>query len=97
MAGAPVVVIARWDTTEDAVDEVLAHVETLVSASRSEPGCLGYEVFRDADAAALVLVERYRDQAAVEAHRDSRHYRELVTARVLPLLTGRRVEIVRPV
>ena len=62
--------------------------------SLAEPGCLGYEVFRHVDdPGALLLLERYRDSAALEAHRHSGHYRELVVDRILPLLESRHVEL----
>jgi quinol monooxygenase YgiN len=93
----PVVVIAHWQTTEAALDAVLAHVAALRPQSLAEPGCLGYEVLRSADEpTALVLIERYRDGAALDAHLGSPHYQELVAARIRPMLTDRRVEFLRP-
>ena len=43
-----------------------------------------------------VLIERYRDDAALDAHVNSPHYQEIVVGRVRPLLTDRRVEVLRP-
>ena len=48
------------------------------------------------DETALVLVERYRDDEALEDHVNSPHYQEIVVGRVRPLLTDRRVEVLRP-
>lgn len=93
----PVVVLAHWKTTAAGVAAVLAHLADLRSQSLAEPGCLGYEALQMVDdPSALVLIERYRDEAALEAHRNSAHYRELVVDRILPLLTDRRVEFLRP-
>lgn len=95
----PLVVTARWQVAGEHLGEVLAHLAGLRQASLAEPGCLGYEVFRAADEAAttqLLLLERYRDDAALEAHRQSPHYQALVVGRILPLLAGRQVEILRP-
>ena len=79
-----------------AVAEVLKLVATVRQQSLAEPGCLGYEVFRGADdAAAILLLERYRDRGAIDAHRESAHYRELLVERILPLLAGRQVELLR--
>ncbi|KQV78653.1 hypothetical protein ASD15_21515 [Massilia sp. Root351] len=62
----------------------------------AEPGCLGYEVYRGVEApGSLLLIERYRDEAALEAHKQSGHYHALVVGPVLPLLEARRVEIFR--
>jgi quinol monooxygenase YgiN len=42
------------------------------------------------------LIEHYRDDDALEAHLSSPHYQEIVAGRIRPLLTDRRVEILRP-
>lgn len=99
MTGAvtPVVVVARWQVSADRLGDVLAHVAELRERSLAEPGCLGYEVFRAVDApASVLLLERYRDDAALEAHRQSAHYQALVVQRILPLLAARQVDILRP-
>jgi quinol monooxygenase YgiN len=86
-----VVTIARWRTTDDARSEILARISALKQQSLAEPGCLGY------DPNSLILVESYRDTAALDAHRDSAHYRELVIGQILPLLANRHVEIMHHV
>jgi len=93
-APAPITVVARWRVRQGHLDDVLAHVAELRAASLDEPGCLAYAVFRSVEAAdEVLLVERYRDAAAVEAHRQSPHYGALVVERILPLLADRRVEL----
>ena len=88
-----ITVAARWQTADGALDEVLAIVAELRPKSLAEPGCLGYEVYQGVGApGSVLLLERYRDQAALDAHRQSAHYQALVVGRVLPLLTERRVE-----
>ena len=92
-----IVVVARWQVVPGALAEVRDLVADVRTRSLEEPGCLGYEVLAaDGDESAIVLVERYRDEAAVEAHRASAHYRDLVVARIVPKLTSRRVEVLRP-
>ncbi|MEL1263420.1 putative quinol monooxygenase [Pseudoxanthomonas putridarboris] len=92
----PLVVMAHWRTTEAALGDVLAHVAELRAASLAEPGCLGYDVFRAIDAPdTLLLLERYRDAAALESHRQSPHYAALVVGRIVPLLAERRVEVLQ--
>jgi len=92
-----IVSIARWQTRKQTLGDVLRLTTELRSKSLTEAGCLGYEVFQHADdPGALLLLERYRDGAALEAHRRSEHYRELVVDRILPLLESRHVELLRP-
>ncbi|WPB59218.1 putative quinol monooxygenase [Xylophilus sp. GOD-11R] len=95
-AATPLVVVARWQIAPDAFDEVLAQVAELREASLGEPGCLGYEVFQPiASHGSLLLIERYRDDASLEAHRQSPHYRTHVVERILPKLMARQVEILQ--
>lgn len=92
----PIVVIARWQVAEAQVAEVLEIVTGLRRQSLAEPGCLGYEVFRSVeDPGSILLIERYRDDAAIEAHRQSPHYRALVADRIVPMLSSRHVELLR--
>jgi len=91
-----VVVIARWQTTEAAVDTVLKHVAALRPLSLAEPGCVGYQAFQNIDEpTAIVIVEHYRDEGAQQAHLNSPHYQEHVVEHIRPLLTARQVEILR--
>ncbi|MGO4377640.1 putative quinol monooxygenase [Pseudoduganella sp. RAF53_2] len=92
-----ITVVARWQPAEGALDEVLSILAELRPKSLAEAGCLGYEVYRHAEQAnTLLLVERYCDNAALEAHKQSEHYRQLVLARALPLLADRKVELLKP-
>ncbi|OFJ54059.1 putative quinol monooxygenase [Mycolicibacterium grossiae] len=94
---APVVVVARWDVRPDALDAVLGWIADLAPRARAEPGCRGYEVLVSAeDPATLILIERYADRAALDAHLTSPHYAEFVVDRIRPCLTDRRVEILTP-
>ncbi|AQT81024.1 hypothetical protein B1R94_19825 [Mycolicibacterium litorale] len=74
----PLVVVARWRVAEEQLDAVLALVAQLSMRSRAEPGCLGYDVMQGIDEpTTLVLVERYADRAALDAHLNSEHYQGL--------------------
>ncbi len=89
-------VIARWQSASGAIGQVLSIIAELRPKSLAEPGCLGYEVYMGVDApGSLLLLENYRDKAALEAHRQSEHYQSLVVERALPLLKDRRVEFLR--
>jgi quinol monooxygenase YgiN len=93
----PVVVVAHWQTTAAALDTVLANIAAMRPQSLDEPGCVGYEAFQSlTEETSIVLIEHYRDDAALEAHLSSPHYQEIVVGQTRPLLTDRRVEILRP-
>jgi quinol monooxygenase YgiN len=92
-----IVIVARWQMDAKAVDGVLELIAPLQEQTLAEPGCLGYEVFRSVGAPdQLLLLERYADDAAIEAHRNAPHYQEFVVRRILPLLSQRKVELLRP-
>jgi quinol monooxygenase YgiN len=58
---------------ESAVDAIL---RGMVKPTREEPGCLRYELYgATGPEPQFVLIEAYADQAALEAHRATEHYK----------------------
>ncbi|RQR29520.1 antibiotic biosynthesis monooxygenase [Burkholderia sp. Bp9143] len=93
-----VIVVARWQLGAGAVEEVLNLVADLRDHTLAEPGCLGYDVFRSvANPGMLLVLERYKDEAANNEHRASEHYQELVVKRILPLISDRNVELLQTI
>jgi autoinducer 2-degrading protein len=71
----------------DAVAAGLRRMAPLVK--QHEPGCVHYEASRSRDNADhFLLYEVYQDQAALDAHRETPHFKEIVEA-VIPLLESR--------
>lgn len=61
--------------------ELLERLVELERASRADPGCIVYRVFRDEDRAdRFVLVEEWSDEEALAAHNAQLHVREFVAA-----------------
>lgn len=46
------------------------------AVNANEPGCLLYTLNKGDDPLTYVFMERYKDQAAVEAHRASDHFKQ---------------------
>ena len=67
----------------------------MVRASRAEDGCLDYAFAGDlADPDTLILFERWRDRAALDAHGKSEHMAEFLSAvRNRDLKTKARAEV----
>ncbi|WP_293303989.1 putative quinol monooxygenase [Pedobacter sp. UBA5917] len=87
-------VFAKWQVAVGELDKVLAYLPQLAEKSRAEAGNLYYKVYQDnADPDMLLLNEAYRDEEALNAHRNSAHYQEIVVTKVLPLLKGREVSL----
>jgi len=71
------VLAVTWMANPGREDEVAIIFEKLQAASRQEPGCLMYTVHRHVDdPRRFFIYERYRDEAALEAHRNSAHFQE---------------------
>ncbi len=72
-----VVLAVTWMARPGHEDEVAGIFGKLQAASRQEPGCLMYVVHRHrADSTRFFIYEQYRDDAALEAHRQSPHFQE---------------------
>lgn len=93
------VLVARYRVRPghgDEVEELLVRMGEAVA--RDEPGCLLYRAVRLVDDPdVFVLYEEYEDQAALEAHRATPHFRELIEGGAVPLLAGRDRDVGVPV
>jgi quinol monooxygenase YgiN len=72
-------------------DQVQALFAELAVKSREEPGCIAYEVARGAggDSGTFMLFEKWRDQAALDEHYATEHFRKLGVNGVRHLATSR--------
>ena len=69
-------VIARLVVRPGHRDDVARALGPLVAGSRAEPGNRRYDPFVAADGSPVFhIVEAYENEAALQAHRDSAHYR----------------------
>jgi quinol monooxygenase YgiN len=90
-------VIAHWVAREGEVSAVEAALARLVPAARAEPGVLAFDVYRDpADARVFVLVERFRDEAAHDAHLAAKHTQRHGFEDALPRLAHRERTVLEP-
>lgn len=75
-------------------DEVRRVLAELTGHSRREPGCITYLTHQSKeDPRRFYIFERYRDEAALDAHRASEHFQRLAAGRLYKLTTGeKRIE-----
>jgi quinol monooxygenase YgiN len=74
----------------DAIAELLRH---LTPASRQEPGCINYIAhFVEAEPLTVVIYEQYLDEAALEYHRNSPHFKEYAASGLYRLKHARNLE-----
>ncbi len=84
------IVIARYLVTEGHESVVARLLRQNAEASRTEPGCLEFTVFQEIDDARVILLyERYTDEDAFQAHRQTPHFKEIIEQQVVPLLDER--------
>ncbi len=80
-----------------AESDALGIFHKLEAASRTEPGCLMYVVHQStSDPRVIVIYEQYKDEAAIQAHRESKHYNEYVPM-LKPLVESQTLDIAAPI
>jgi len=94
-----VVLIARYYVQTGRGNDVEAALREMAPLVKEhEPGCLLYHANRSRDNADLfILYEQYQDTAALDAHRDTPHFKRLIEGTIVPLLDKREREICDPV
>jgi len=81
-------VFAQGSAAEGKADEVREILKALVVESNKEPGVVSYTLHEDIKTPGrFYFFESYRDQAAVDAHMASSHFK-VAAAKFLPLLAG---------
>lgn len=66
-------------------DEVVDGLNLLAAESQKEDGCIGYDLYRNTVCPdELIIIETWRDQAALDAHGQTPHYKT-----ILPQLQGK--------
>lgn len=84
------VVIARYVVSEGHESTVARLLRENAEASRAEPGCLEFSVYRQIDdPRAFLLYERYTSEEAFQAHRRTPHFETIIERQVVPLLDQR--------
>ena len=88
----PIHVFAKWQVKEKQLEVVLALLADVEKKSTEEAGNLFYTIHQsNTDRNVIVLYEGYKDEQALQAHRDSEHFRNVVVGKIVPLLENREV------
>jgi len=81
-----IVLAVTWKSRPGHEADVTELFRTLTAESRKEPGCLMYQVHRQKDdSARFFIYEQYKDEAALEAHRQTPHFQEYARKRLAPI------------
>src|SRR3954466_12261953 len=94
-----IVLMAKYVVKAGRGDEVAAALRRMAPLVKAgEPGCTLYHANRAAENPdRFLLYEHYTDQAALEAHRNTPHFKEIIEGIVVPLLDQRERELYQPV
>jgi len=79
-------------------DNVLEPFHKLQEETRREPGCIEYIVQRSRENSRRYLIyERYKDQAALDTHRATPHFKQYATNGFFPFVEERQAELFDPI
>lgn len=88
------IVLATYTTAPGKDEEVANLLRSYTALVLEEPGCTAFEVYRGMDdRRRFLLLEKYVDRAAFDAHRATEHFTEVAMNQIRPLLDDRSVEI----
>jgi len=86
-------VIARYRVAAGNETAVRGLLGRLAAASQGEPGNVSFVAYAQLeDERDVVLLERYASREALDAHRHTPHFNDLVLGKIVPLLESRVVE-----
>lgn len=70
-----VMLLAKNVIKKENKEAFLAFAKIMIEETRKEPGCLSYDLLADVETEdTYYFVEKYQDEAAVEAHRASAYF-----------------------
>lgn len=78
--------------------DVIENFRHLEAESRKEPGCVFYVAQQNTeDPLRFMVYEQYRDEAAIEAHRESAHFKRYAAEGLYRFVEQREATVYRPV
>ena len=73
-------------------------ISASVLVKASEPGCTFYQANRSPENPDhFLLFEQYRDDAALAAHRETAHFKEIIEGTIVPMLEHRERAMYTPI
>jgi quinol monooxygenase YgiN len=83
----------RMTFEQDDYDEIREALCHLTEASRKEPGCVSYiPHFVEGDACTVLIYEQYKDEAALDLHRNTPHFHHYAIGGLYQKMRERQVE-----
>ncbi|MEY8758978.1 putative quinol monooxygenase [Chryseobacterium tongliaoense] len=93
-----IILIAEYQIKANKLSEVLNFLKQVAEFTVQEPGCLQYTAYQSAeDPERIILYEIYKDDDALEQHRQSDYFKQIVLLQIIPLLGSRKVSLFTPI
>jgi quinol monooxygenase YgiN len=88
--------IVKWKIKHTETSRILKLLPELAEKTKKETGNILYAIYQsENDPNELILHERYADEHAAEAHRNSEHYQQIAVGEIIPNLEIREVTVVK--
>jgi quinol monooxygenase YgiN len=85
--------IVRMRFRSEDRQEIAGFLRELTTASREEPGCVSYVAHTvESEPDTVLIYEQYRDEAAVEFHRGTPHFKRYAVGGLYQRMLERAVE-----
>lgn len=82
MSDSPIILNVVLEATKGREEELAGLLSKLVGPTRSEPGCMGYELNTSSEKPGTFLFyEKFANQAALDAHVASAHFQNFLKQR----------------
>jgi len=77
MASSTVIVVAHVYCRADQVENILSVLRQLTEATRTEPGCIKYELHQDlSDETHFTFIEEWTNEEALQLHFQMEHFKQ---------------------
>jgi quinol monooxygenase YgiN len=90
------IVRMRFDAADH--DTIAGYLRSITPPSRQEPGCVSYiPHFLEDDSNTVLIYEQYADEAALEAHRQTAHFKEFAIGGLYQKMRERSIQTLNAV
>ena len=71
------ILLAKFQTKLDSIDEMVEHSEKMVELSNNEEGCISYEFYQNTiNKNSFIFVEKWRSHNDLDLHFEEQHFIE---------------------
>ena len=92
-----IVLIVHMTVKPGTQEECIRVLREMRAETVKEPGCIHYIIHQSTESPLkFAFYESYQDRAALDAHRNSRHFARFITGMIDPIVVSRTRELFLP-